>query len=353
MQESEERVKVGITIGDVNGIGMELILKTFMEPAMLQVCTPIIYGSSKVLSYHRKTFGMQEFNYSTIRNLSEINPKKVNLINCWEEEVKIELGKPSPIGGKYALKSLQAAVKDLADKKIDVLVTAPIDKKSIQQEEFNFPGHTEFLAHQFGVKDYLMMMVGNALRIAFVTGHIPVKEIVGNINSEKIIIKLKTMQHSLKRDFGINKPRIAVLGLNPHAGDSGLIGKEEEEIIKPAVKKAFDEGIMAYGPYSADGFFGSISYKKFDAILAMYHDQGLIPFKTLSFSTGVNFTAGLSVVRTSPDHGTAYDIAGKNKASESSFREAIYLACDIFRTRQIYDEANTNPLKFTKLGVDR
>lgn len=353
MIDSEYKIKTGITIGDVNGIGIEIILKTFMDPNMLQVCTPIIYGSSKVLSFHRKTLGIQEFNYSTIRNLNEINPKKVNLVNCWEEEVKIDLGVPSASGGKYALKSLQAGVRDLADKKIDVLITAPIDKKSIQQEEFNFSGHTEYFAHKFSVSDYLMLLVSDNLRIAFVTGHVPVKDIAININAEKIISKLRTINHSLKRDFAITKPRIAVLGLNPHAGDNGLIGKEEEEIIKPAVKKAFEEGILVYGPYSADGFFGSSSFKKFDGILAMYHDQGLIPFKALTFSNGVNFTAGLPVVRTSPDHGTAYDIAGKNKASESSFRQAIYVACDVFKNRQLYDEANANPLKFAKLGTDR
>jgi 4-hydroxythreonine-4-phosphate dehydrogenase len=353
MQESDYKIKAGITIGDANGIGMEIILKTFLDPAMLQVCTPVIYGSSKVLSYHRKTLGINEFNYTTIRYHSEINTKKANLINCWEEDVKIEIGKPSAIAGKYAFKSLEAACKDLADKKVDVLVTAPIDKKTIQQEGFNFPGHTEYLGKFFNSKDFLMMMVNESLRISSVTGHVPLKNVAGEITSEKIIAKLSILNQSLKRDFGIRKPRIAVLSLNPHAGDGGLIGKEEEEIIQPAIKKSFDEGMLVYGPYSGDGFFGSSSFKKFDGIVCMYHDQGLIPFKALSFTSGVNFTAGLSVVRTSPDHGVGYDIAGKNIASESSFREAIYVACDVFNKRKEYDEANANPLKFAKLGADR
>ncbi|MEO5570693.1 MAG: 4-hydroxythreonine-4-phosphate dehydrogenase PdxA [Bacteroidia bacterium] len=353
MQETEYKIKVGITIGDPNGIGLEVILKTFSDPVMLQVCTPIIYGSSKVLSFHRKALGINEFNYSTIRYHSEINSKKVNLINCWEEEVKIELGKPSETGGKYAFKSLEAGCKDLAEKKIDVLVTAPIDKKTIQQEGFNFAGHTEYLGTFFNANNYLMMMVNENLHVSFVTGHIPLKNVASEITADKIIAKLGIMNQSLKRDFGIRKPRIAVLSLNPHAGDNGLIGKEEEEIINPAIKKAYDDGILAIGTYSADGFFGSSTFKKFDAILAMYHDQGLVPFKTLSFTSGVNFTAGLPVVRTSPDHGVAYDIAGKNIASESSFREAIYVACDIFNKRKAYDTANSNPLKFSKLGADR
>lgn len=352
-QDTEERVKVGISIGDVNGIGMEIILKTFLEPAMLQVCTPVIYGSSKVLSYHRKALNINEFNYSTIRNLGEINQKKINLINCWEEDVKIDLGQPSSAGGKYAYKSLDAACKDLTEKKIDVLVTAPIDKKSIQQEGFSFPGHTEFLARMYHVKEYLMMMVNDSLRVSFVTGHVPLKNVSGEITAEKISGKVKLMHSTLQRDFGIRKPKIAVLALNPHSGDGGLIGKEEEEIIKPAVKKLFEEKMLVYGPYPADGFFGSGTYKNFDGIIAMYHDQGLIPFKALSFNSGINYTAGLPVIRTSPDHGTGYDIAGKNVASESSFREAIYYACDIFNRRNEFDTMTANPLAFSKMVGDR
>jgi len=351
--DNEEKVKVGITIGDVNGVGPEVIIKTFSDNRMHQVCTPVIYGSTKAISYHRKTLNNTDFNFTTIKNVSEINPRRTNLINCWEEEIKIDLGQASPVAGKYAFTALQAACKDLAEGHIQVLVTAPIDKKTMQQDGFRFPGHTEFLAQQFNSPDYLMMLVSDRLKIATVTGHIPVKQVASEITSEKIISKIKVMNHSLKRDFNIRKPRIAVLGLNPHSGDSGLIGNEESEIIAPAIKTAYDQGILVYGPYPADGFFGSSHFKSFDGILAMYHDQGLVPFKALSFETGVNFTAGLPVVRTSPDHGTAYDIAGKNIASEDSFRSAIYLACDINKNRLEYEEVHANPLRFSKLSGDR
>lgn len=351
--ENEDKVKVGITIGDVNGVGPEVIIKTFSDNRMHQVCTPVIYGSTKAISYHRKTLNNTEFNFTTIKNVSEINPKRTNLINCWEEEIKIDLGQASPVAGKYAFTALQSACKDLAEGHIQVLVTAPIDKKTMQQDGFRFPGHTEYLAQQFNSPEYLMMLVSDRLKIATVTGHIPVKQVAAEITSEKIISKIKVMNHSLKRDFNIRKPRIAVLGLNPHSGDSGLIGNEEAEIITPAIKTAYDQGILVYGPYPADGFFGSSHFKSFDGILAMYHDQGLVPFKALSFETGVNFTAGLPVVRTSPDHGTAYDIAGKNIASEESFRSAIYLACDIYKNRISYEEVHANPLRFSKLSGDR
>jgi 4-hydroxythreonine-4-phosphate dehydrogenase len=351
--ENEEKVKVGITIGDVNGVGPEVIIKTFSDNRMHQVCTPVIYGSTKAISYHRKTLNNTEFNFTTIKNVSEINPKRINLINCWEEEIKIDLGQASPVAGKYAFTALQSACKDLAEGHIQVLVTAPIDKKTMQQDGFRFPGHTEYLAQQFNSPEYLMMLVSDRLKIATVTGHIPVKQVATELTSEKIISKIKVMNHSLKRDFNIRKPRIAVLGLNPHSGDSGLIGNEESEIIIPAIKTAYDQGILVYGPYPADGFFGSSHFKSFDGILGMYHDQGLVPFKALSFETGVNFTAGLPVVRTSPDHGTAYDIAGKNIASEESFRSAIYLACDIYKNRLTYEEVHANPLRFSKLSGDR
>lgn len=351
--ENEDKVTVGITIGDINGIGPEVIIKAFSDNRMTQVCTPVIYGSSKALSFHKKAINNNEFNFTTIRNIDEVHDKKVNVINCWEEEAKIEIGQPSPLGGKYAFTALQTACKDLAESDIDVLVTAPIDKKTMQQEGFRFPGHTEFLAQQFNAPDHLMMLVSDRLRIATVTGHVPLKNIASELTAEKIVSKIRVMNHSLKRDFGIRKPRIAVLGLNPHSGDSGLIGNEEQEIIAPAIKQAFDSGILVYGPYGADGFFGSSKFKSFDGILAMYHDQGLIPFKALSFETGVNFTAGLPVVRTSPDHGTGYDIAGKGIASEDSLRASIYLACDIYRNRLMHDEITANPLKFSKLGGDR
>ncbi len=353
LPENDDKLRVGITIGDFNGIGPEVIIKTFADSRMHQVCTPIIYGSSKVISFHRKAMNNIEFNYTSIKTIGELNHKRTNLINCWEEEVKIELGQPTAIGGKYAFTALQAACKDIAEGNIDVLVTAPIDKKTMQQEGFRFPGHTEYLAQQFNAPEHLMMLVSDRLRVATVTGHIPVKKVAEEITIEKIIAKIKVMNHSLKRDFNIRKPRIAVLGLNPHSGDGGLIGTEEKEIITPAIKAAFDQGILVYGPFPADGFFGMTKFTTFDGVLAMYHDQGLVPFKSLSFDTGVNFTAGLPIVRTSPDHGTGYDIAGKNIALEDSFRSAIYLAIDIFHNRKLYDEVTANPLRFAKLGGDR
>jgi 4-hydroxythreonine-4-phosphate dehydrogenase len=353
VSDIEDKVRVGITIGDVNGIGPEIIIKTFADNRMHQVCTPVIYGSSKAISFHKKVLNNNEFNFTTIRNISELNHKRTNLVNCWDEEIKIDIGEANATGGKYAFTSLQFACKDLADGNIDVLVTAPIDKKTMQQEGFRFPGHTEYLAQQFNAPDHLMMLVSDRLRIATVTGHIPVKQVAAELTKEKILGKIKVMHHSLRRDFGIRKPRIAVLGLNPHSGDNGLIGNEELEIISPAIKAAFDQNILAYGPFPADGFFGAARFKSFDGILAMYHDQGLVPFKSISFDSGVNYTAGLPVVRTSPDHGTGYDIAGKNVASEDSFRSAIYLACDIFRSRLEFDQVNSNPLRFSKLGGDR
>ena len=353
LPESDYKVRVGITIGDINGIGPEIIIKTFADNRMHQVCTPVIYGSAKVISFHKKALNNNEFNFTKIKNITELNHKRTNLINCWEEEAKIDIGQANPTGGKYAFISLQAACRDLADGNIDVLVTAPIDKKTMQQEGFRFPGHTEFLAQQFGAGEFLMMLVSDRLRIATVTGHVPVKNVATEITKDKIVSKIRLMHQSLKRDFGIRKPRIAVLGLNPHSGDNGLIGTEELEIIAPAIKTAFDQNILVYGPYPADGFFGATKFKSFDGILAMYHDQGLVPFKSFSFESGVNYTAGLPVIRTSPDHGTGYDIAGKNIASEESFRAAIYLACDIFNNRNLSDEVSANPLKYSKLGGDR
>jgi 4-hydroxythreonine-4-phosphate dehydrogenase len=344
----EGKTKVGITCGDINGVGLEIMLKTFMDNRMHQVCTPVFYASNKMVSQQRKLLNMNDFQYITIKNSNEIILRKTNVINCWEEEVAVEFGSATPNGGKYALLSLQEAVKDLKENKIDVLVTSPINKHNIQSSEFNFHGHTEYLADKFAAQSHLMFLVSNDLRVAVVAGHIPLKEVAAFLNPERISTKIRLMNSSLKRDFKIRKPKIAVLGLNPHAGDSGLIGQEEKDIIAPAVKKCFDEGIFVYGPYSADGFFGSAGFKNFDAVLAMYHDQGLIPFKTLSFTSGVNFTAGLSIVRTSPDHGVAYDIAGKGIASEDSFREAIYTAIDIKNNREDFDEINAKPLVFSK-----
>jgi len=351
--DTEGQIRIGITCGDVNGVGLEVVMKTFMDSRMHQICTPVIYAGNKLVSLERKLLNLNEFQYQTVKSAEEAILRKTNVVNCWEEEVAVEFGKPSETSGQYAFRSLEAAVTDLKAGKIDAIVTAPINKNTIQSKDFNFAGHTEYFAHQFGVKDPLMFLVSQNLKVAVVAGHIPIKDVSAHLTIDKIVAKIKTMQQSLRRDFGIRKPRIAVLGLNPHAGDNGLIGKEELEIIQPAIKKCFDEGHFVYGPYAADGYFGSGAYSKFDAVLAMYHDQGLAPFKALSFSSGVNFTAGLPVVRTSPDHGTAYDIAGKGTASEDSFRDAIYLAIDILRQRTEFDEINKNPLPFGKQTKER
>ncbi len=353
MLETDGLVKVGISIGDFNGIGMEVIIKTFMDNRMMQVCTPVVYGSSRIASFHRKALNITDFSFNIIREASAANPKMANLINCWDEELKMELGTSTPIAGEKSIKSLELAVNDLKNGKIDVLVTAPINKNNVQSDKFNFPGHTEYLAETFESKEYLMLLVSDDLRIGTVTGHIPLNKVAASLTSEKIISKVKIMNQSLMRDFGVRKPKIAVLGLNPHAGDGGLLGEEENKIILPAIEKLKSEGLLVIGPYAADGFFGSLVYRQFDGVLAMYHDQGLIPFKSLAFESGVNFTAGLPIVRTSPDHGTGYDIAGKNSASESSFREAVYLACDIFSKRQTHSNLSANPLKITNLKRER
>ena len=339
------KVKIGISIGDVNGIGLEVILKTLANNSILDYCTPIVYGHTKVASYHRKALGLTDFNFNVITSASLANPKKANLINCWEEDVKIELGNSTETGGKYALLSLEKATEDLINGEIDALVTAPINKYNIQSDTFNFPGHTEYLQQRSGSSDVLMFLISEELKIGVVTGHIPLKDVSSAITKEKIVDKLKLINDSLKKDFWIEKPKIAVLGLNPHAGDNGLLGKEEEEIIIPAIHEAFDKGIICFGPYSADGFFGNGTYKQFDAVLAMYHDQGLIPFKTIAFSTGVNYTAGLKVIRTSPDHGTGYDIAGKNLADPTSFIEALFAATHIVKNRAEQGLLLSNQLK--------
>jgi 4-hydroxythreonine-4-phosphate dehydrogenase len=348
----EGKTKVGITCGDINGVGLEVVMKTFLDNRMHQICTPVIYASNKMVSLQRKMLNMNDLQYITVKSGNDIILRKTNVINCWEEEVPVEFGKDTADGGKYALRSLESAISDLKEKHIDVLITSPINKHNIQSAEFKFKGHTEYLAEKFPSPAHLMFLVSDTLRVAVVSGHIPMKEVAAFLSQDKIVTTLKLMNQSLKRDFNVRKPKIAVLGLNPHAGDAGLLGKEESEIIIPSIKKCFDEGLFVYGPYSADGFFGSSAYKNFDAVLAMYHDQGLIPFKTIAFSSGVNFTAGLSIVRTSPDHGTAYDIAGKGIASEDSFREAIYTAIDIAKNREEYDEINAKPLAFSKQSRD-
>lgn len=350
---AHHKYKIGISCGDINGIGIEVILKTLLDNRILDHCTPIVYASSKAVSFHRKALGIQDFSFLYIKSIDEANHKRANLINVWEEEVPLTLGEASADGGKYAFLSLEAATKDLALGKIDALVTAPINKHTIHSEEFPFPGHTEYLQDKFDAKESLMFLMNEDLRVGVVTGHIPVKDIAAALTIDKIVDKLRLMNDSLKKDFWIEKPKIAVLGLNPHAGDNGVIGKEEADIILPAIKKANELTIFALGPFPADGFFGNQSYKKFDAILAMYHDQGLIPFKNIAFGGGVNFTAGLPIVRTSPDHGTGFDIAGKNLANENSFREALFTAIDIVKRRREKEILSANPLKISKLSRDR
>ncbi len=335
----------GISQGDINGIGYEVIIKALMDNTINDFCVPVVYGSPKVAAYHRKALNINNFSFNNIRSPEEANYKKANMINCLDDTIRVELGKSTPQGGESAYISLERAFEDLKDGKIDVLITAPIDKKNIQSDNFHFNGHTEYLKSKAGADDVLMFMIGESMRIGMATGHVPLSQVPQMITVDLLLKKIRLMNHSLILDFGIRKPRIAVLGLNPHAGDDSLLGKEEKEVIIPAIQQLTKEGLLVYGPYPADGFFGAGSFIKFDGILAMYHDQGLAPFKALSFDSGVNFTAGLPFVRTSPVHGTAFQIAGKGEASESSFRQAIYLACDIFRNRQEYNEITRNPLK--------
>ena len=337
------KIRVGITHGDTNGIGYELILKAFDNLDIFDLFTPIVYGSDKVASYHRKMLDLNT-GWHTIDRAEDAQDDRLNLVDVvGDEEVKIELGRPSPEAGRMARRALEAAVADAQARKIDVLVTCPINKAGIQSSEFAFPGHTEFLQETYG-QDALMMLMTSTMRIALATTHLPISEVAAHITPELIEAKLRQILRSLKRDFCLSAPRIAVLSLNPHCGDDGLLGSEEQEIIRPLLQKMNEEGLPCFGPYSADGFFGAGLYRHFDAVLAMYHDQGLAPFKALSMDDGVNFTAGLDLVRTSPDHGTAYDIAGKGKASPASFLQAIYTAIDVFRCRQSYDEANAHPL---------
>jgi len=341
-----EKIVIGITQGDINGIGYEVILKTLAESRVLDAFVPVIYGSPKVAAFHRKQLDIQGINLNIINTIDELNPKRINIINCTDDEIKVELGRSTEEAGKAAFASLERATEDLKIGALDAIVTAPINKKNIQSKDFHFPGHTEYLEEKFGTgTSALMLLINDVMRVAVVTGHIPVNEVSKSLTSELIVEKLLVLNNSLKQDFTIVCPRIAVLGLNPHAGDEGVIGDEEQKIIIPAIKEAGKQGVVCVGPYPADGFFGSGHFNKFDGILAMYHDQGLIPFKTVSMESGVNFTAGLSVIRTSPAHGTAYDLAGKNVASEDSFRQAIYLACDIYQNRMINKEIAANPLK--------
>ncbi|MEQ9426308.1 MAG: 4-hydroxythreonine-4-phosphate dehydrogenase PdxA [Cyclobacteriaceae bacterium] len=330
---------VGITIGDLNGVGPEVVLKTFSDSRMMRYVTPVIYASQKVVSFYRKSLNLDKFNYHQARDFSEINPRKVNVVNCWEDQVDIKAGEVTEEAGKYAAISLKRASDDLKAGHIQAIVTAPINKKNIQSEDFDFPGHTEFFTSMYEGKESLMMLVSDELRVGVVTGHIPLKSVADKITKERLTKKLKVMEKSLINDFGIVKPKIAVLGLNPHASDDGLIGSEEERVITPVINELKNKGKLIFGPFPADGFFGNVEFTKFDAVMAMYHDQGLTPFKMVAFQSGVNFTAGLPIVRTSPDHGTAYGIAGKGIADETSIREAVTMAVKILHQRS---EANVS-----------
>jgi len=343
--EKERRIRIGITHGDVNGIGYEIIIKTLQDQRLMELYTLVVYGSSKVASYHRKTLNVPDFNFNLVKKADLAHARRPNIINIVEDEVKLDLGKSTSVGGELSFLSLEMATEDLMKNNIDVLVTAPINKKNIQVPGFHFPGHTEYLAEKFGSKDYLMLMVSNNIRIGTITGHIPLKKVSETLTEDLIMRKIGIMNQSLIRDFGIMKPKIAVLAINPHAGDEGLLGNEDDTIIKPAIEKAYNQNILVFGPFPADGFFGSSTFTQFDGILAVYHDQGMLPFKLLSFEDGVNFTAGLPYVRTSPAHGTAYDLAGKNLANAEAFRNAVYMACDIFNNRLVYEEMTANPLR--------
>lgn len=343
MTKRPENIIVGISIGDLNGIGSEVILKAFEDTRMLELCTPVIFANVKILSFLKKNLNLN-INLQGIDKLDQIITGKINVLNVWREGVNIEYGKMDETVGKYAVKSFVEATKALKEGVLDVLVTAPINKSNIQSEEFSFPGHTDYLNQELE-GDALMLMIHDDLRVGLLTDHVPLNEVAKHLTEELIRKKIKTINQSLIQDFGVTRPKIAVLGLNPHSGDNGVIGDEEEKVLKPALKKIFDEGILVFGPYSADGFFGSHQYEKYDAVIATYHDQGLIPFKTLSFGKGVNYTAGLNKVRTSPDHGTGFDIAGKGIADHQSFSEAIYAAIDIFKARNDYKEIVANPLK--------
>lgn len=345
------KIKVGITHGDINGIGYEVILKTLAEYDSKENYIPIVYGSSKIAAYYRKNIRLDNFSFNLIKHPSEANSKRPNLINVLPDEYKAEPGQATLLSGKAAIMSLERATEDLKNGFIDVLVTAPIDKNAVKEANFKFPGHTEYLQHKFQADEVLMFLLSENLKMGTVMGHVPMSEVPSRLTTELILKKLKLMNESLTKDFGIPRPKIAVLGLNPHAGDNGVIGNEERTIIIPAIKQAREQKILAMGPYPADGFFGALTFKKFDAVLAMYHDQGLIPFKLIAFESGVNFTAGLPVIRTSPDHGTAFDIADKNMANPESFRHALYTAIDIWKQRQIHAEITKNPVGFQKREI--
>jgi 4-hydroxythreonine-4-phosphate dehydrogenase len=351
--EKKDKPIIGITIGDINGIGLEVILKALSHKKIVDICVPVIYGSSKVVSYHKNIVALDEVSFYGQRNAERLQYDKINVVNVWQDNVNITLGKPTDLGGKYAQLSLDAAVNDLKAGLIDALVTAPIHKKSMQLAGFQHVGHTEYLAQEFKATDSLMLLASDRFRVGLVTAHIPLKEVAGTITKEKIVNKLHIFHETLKMDFGLERPTIAVLGLNPHAGEEGMLGNEEEKIIRPAVVECKKSGIMAFGPFPADGFFGAGQFHKFDGILAMYHDQGLIPFKALTFGSGVNYTAGLPCIRTSPDHGTAFDLAGKNEADPSSFLQALFMAIDIHRNRKEYISLRENAVRRVEVEEEK
>lgn len=345
----QKRLRVGITIGDYNGIGPEVIIKTLEDERIFRFCSVVIYGQKNIISYYAKNLKVQNFNVQEVDDTEKLNPKIPNIINCWSEQVRIQMGVAEAEAGARAMICLNRAIKDLTTGNIDLLITGPVNKSTIGEHHPDFTGQTEYIAKEAGSDTSMMLLVDEGLRVGLVTNHVSLKEVTGKIDSNLIVQKLEILNQTLKQDFLISKPRIAVLGLNPHAGDNSLLGKEEKDIIAPAVNRAKEKGIMALGPFPADGFFGAHQYRKFDAVLAMYHDQGLVPFKTLSFGSGVNFTAGISVVRTSPDHGTGYDIAGQNLASPDSLRNAIFTGIDIVTNREAYKEMTANPVERVRL----
>lgn len=342
----EDKIIVGISIGDINGIGSEIVLKTFEDLRMLEFCTPVIFASVKLMSFYKKALEI-DINFHGIDRLEDIVPNKLNVYNVWKEQVAVNFGEENETGGEYAIKSLKSAVSALKKDQIDVLVTAPINKSNIQSESFNFPGHTDYLAQELEGES-LMLMISDKIRVGLLTDHVALADVVKNITRNRIDKKINTIYDSLISDFGVSKPKIAVLGINPHTGDNGVIGSEDDTLLRPALDNIRKTGKLVFGPYAADSFFGSGNYKNFDAIIATYHDQGLIPFKTLTFGKGVNYTAGLNKIRTSPDHGTAYDLAGKKLANHESFREAVFSAISIFETRQGYKKISENPLKINR-----
>lgn len=352
MQQTNERPVIGITTGDLNGIGLEVIIKTFSDSRMLDLCTPVIFASNKVINYYRRIVTEHTFNFSSTKDLTKLNPKQVNIFNCWEEEVPLQPGVLTDAAGKYALRSLMVATQCLKDGQLDAIVTAPIHKSNTNVADFPFTGHTPYFKDKFGAKDVVMILYSNSLRVALATEHIPISKVAATITKELLQSKINILRDTLIKDFGIDKPKIAVLGLNPHAGDEGQIGNEEQTVIKPVIDQYKQNGHLVFGPFSADAFFARGSYTQFDAVLAMYHDQGLVAFKTLAQGEGVNYTAGLPIIRTSPDHGTAFDIAGKNIAEPESFREAVYQCLDLIKQRAEYAANTSSPLRRGKIDKD-